>query len=189
MSVTRHYFIANDLDELVNLERELEAKSIDTNQIHILSNDETGTESRAVLNDVTSFMKRDVVRSGELGLTVGIIGAAVVLAGAYFLGWTDTVLGWMPFVILAALILGFCTWEGGFIGIQRRNRRFERFETALQNGRHVVFIDVLDEQRNTLEQVVRDHPDLEAAGTETGTPHWIMIGQKRIPYFLRETMP
>ena len=189
MSVTRHYFISNDLDELVEFERELEAKSIDTNQIHVLSNDDTAAENLEELNSVTSFSKRDVIRSGELGLTVGLVAAIAILAGAYFAGLTQSVLGWLPYVVLAILVLGFCTWEGGFIGIQRRNRRFEQFSAALEAGRHIVFVDLLDEQTDILNQIVRDHPDLEAAGTASGTPHWIMVGQKRIPYFLRETMP
>ena len=112
-----------------------------------------------------------------------------MLGGAYFFGLTDTAAGWIPWIFLSIIVLGFCTWEGGFIGIQRRNKHFERFEEVLKKGRHVFFVDVPPEQEDVLAQVVKKHPGLEVAGTERGTPQWIMKGQKRIPHLLRETLP
>lgn len=132
-------------------------------------------------------MKTDVIRSGELGALIGIVGAALVLAVTYFAGWHGTRAGWIPFIFLAIIVLGFCTWEGGFVGIQRANTHFKRFETVLKEGKHVFFVDVMPDQEDTLEQVVKNHPGLELAGTERGTPQWIMQGQKRIPHLLRDT--
>ncbi len=189
MSVLRHYFISDDLDDLEKVEEELERQNVDTAQIHVLSLDDTGTENHHHLHDVTSFMKSDVVRSGELGAAIGAAGAIAVLLVAWFAGWTESAAGWIPFIFLAIIVLGFCTWEGGFIGIQRRNKHFVRFEKVLQEGKHVFFVDLVPEQEGILDGVVKGHPGLELAGTEKGTPQWIMQGQKRIPHFLRETLP
>ena len=189
MTVLRHYFISENLDDLERVEEELESQGVETAQIHILSLDDTAVENHVHLHDVTSFMKSDVIRSGEVGAVVGVIGAALVLAVAYFANWTDSVVGWIPFIFLAIIVLGFCTWEGGFIGIQRRNKHFERFERVLEAGKHVFFVDVMPEQEGVLDSVVEKHPGLELAGTERGTPQWIMQGQKRIPHLLRETLP
>ena len=189
MTVLRHYFISDDLDDLEKVEEELENKEVDTAQIHVLSLDDTATENHVHIHDVTSIMKRDVIRSGELGLGIGVVGAALVLAVAYFSGWTETVAGWIPFIFLSIVVLGFCTWEGGFIGFQKVNKHFERFEKVLNEGRHVFFVDLRPEQEGILNEVVARHPGLELAGTERGTPNWIMKGQKRIPHFLQETLP
>ena len=118
-----------------------------------------------------------------------MIGAALVLGVAYYAGWTDTPAGWIPFVFLAVIVLGFSTWEGGFIGIQRPNKHFERFQKVLKQGKHVFFVDLTPDQEGILDDVLKKHPQLELAGTERGTPQWIMQGQKRIPHFLRETLP
>ena len=189
MTVLRHYFISDDLDDLELFEEQLERRGVSTPQIHVLSLDDTAVENHHHLHDVTSLMKSDVVRSGEYGALAGAIGAAVVLGGAYLLGWTNTPAGWIPWIFLSIIVLGFCTWEGGFVGIQRRNKHFERFEKALDAGRHVFFVDLLPDQEDTLEELLKRHPDLELAGTERGTPQWIMEGQKRIPHLLRETLP
>ncbi len=189
MTVLRHYFISEDLDDLDVFEQELEAKEVDTVQIHVLSLNDTEVENHVHLHDVTSIMKKDVIRSGEWGLGIGVIGAALVLIGAYFSGWTNTAAGWIPFIFLSIIVLGFCTWEGGFVGIQRKNKHFERFEKVLNEGKHVFFVDLLPEQEGILDELVARHPTLELAGTERGTPQWIMKGTKQIPHFLRETMP
>lgn len=189
MTVLRHYFISSNLDDLGKLERELEAQGVETAQIHVLSLDDTSTENHVHLHDVSSFMKSDVIRSGELGLAVGLAGAALVLATAYFSGWTDSVAGWIPFVFLAIVVVGFCTWEGGFLGFQKVNTHFKEFEKVLEEGRHVFFVDLIPEQEGLLNELVKQHPTLELAGTKRGTPQWIMKSQKHVPNFLRETLP
>ena len=189
MTVLRHYYISDELDDLETVETELEDKGIETPQIHVLSLDDTAVENHVHLHDVTSFMKSDVIRSGEWGALIGVIGAALVLSVAYLMNLTDSIVGWMPFIFLAVIVLGFCTWEGGFIGIQRRNKHFRRFEHVLKSGKHVFFVDVPPEQEELLDRITSAHPGLKKAGTERGTPQWIMRGQKRVPQLLRETLP
>lgn len=134
-------------------------------------------------------MKKDIIRSGELGALVGAVGAVLVLSVAYLAGWTESLAGWMPFIFLAIIVFGFSTWEGGFIGIQRTNKNFERFEDLLKSGKHVFFVDLSPDQEGILDEVIARHQNLELAGTERGTPDWMMKGQKHIPHFLRETLP
>ena len=185
MRVIRHYFISRDLDELEQVEEQLEQGGIAKPQIHVLSLDDTAVENHHKLHDVTSFMKTDVLRSGEIGLGVGVAIAAALLLVAYLAGWTAAPVGWLPFILLSAIILGFATWEGGFIGIQPRNTHFVRFEKALADGNHVFFVDVEPGQEDILDSVISEHHSIAMAGTEKGTPHWVLEGQKRIPRMLQ----
>ncbi|MGI9324877.1 MAG: magnesium transporter [Pseudomonadales bacterium] len=185
----RHYFVSDDLDDLENIEIELEKRGVTTPHIHVLSLDDTATENHHNLHDVSSFMKKDFWHSGWIGAVVGIWGAIAVLAVTYFAGWADTAAGWIPFIFLSIIVLGFCTWEGGFIGIQKTNVNFKRFEDQLNEGKHIFFVDVGLDQEKVLEEVVSRHPKLQLAGTERGTPNWVMKGQESVPKLLRETLP
>ena len=189
MSILRHYYISDSLDDLETAEQELEELGVETAQIHTLSLDDTGAENHVHLHDVSSLMKKDVIRSGELGALVGLVGAALVLGVSYFGGLTTSPAVWIPTIFLSIIVFGFCTWEGGFIGIQRTNKHFRRFESSLKEGKHVFFVDIPPEQEKVLEQVVAKHPGLELTGTERGTAQWLMRGQKKVPHFLRETLP
>ncbi|NQY64439.1 MAG: NAD/FAD-utilizing enzyme [Alteromonadaceae bacterium] len=183
----RHYYVTEDLDELEKVEQELESQGFTEPQIHVLSENDTEVENHH-LHEVESVLKQDVVHSTEVGAIVGILGAACTLIVAYAMGWTASAVGWMPFIFLAIIVLGFCTWEGGFIGIQKPNINFERFQELLHKGKHVLFVDVDPDQEDTIAAVMRNHPHLQVAGIGEATPHWVVRGQDKFRSFMK-SMP
>ncbi|MCY1281813.1 hypothetical protein D9M68_295610 [compost metagenome] len=181
--MNRHYYISDNLDELESVEHELEARGISTEQIHVLSDKDAEVERHQV-HDVPSFMRRDVVNVGQLGVAIGILLAALVLIGAYLSGLTQTTAGWLPFIFLAVVLLGFCTWEGSLVGLQRPNSAFRQFEPKLREGKHVLFVDVKPAQEAVLDQVASLH-HLELAGTGTAMPDWWLAVERRWHQFRR----
>jgi hypothetical protein len=182
--MNRHYYISDNLDDLESVEQELEAKGISTEQIHVLSENDAEVEQHH-LHDVTSLMKQDVVHSGEVGAVIGLLLAVLVLGGAYLLGWSESAAGWTPFIFLAIVLFGFCTWEGGFFGIQVPNTHFKRFRDKLAEGKHVFFVDVEPDQEEVLERVVKAHPMLSVAGVGSAAPHWTVAWLQRWHQFKR----
>lgn len=185
----RHFFVSDDLDDLESIERELESGGITTPQIHVLTMDDAGAETHDDLHDVQSIMKKDVIHSGEYGLAVGVVAALMVIGLTWTLEWHTSPAGWIPFIFLAIILLGFFTWEGGFIGIQTFNSNFKRFQKELEEGKHVLFVDLTDEQEEVLQRVVQSHPRARMAGTGRSTPHWIVTWQQRLKGLFTETLP
>lgn len=173
----RHYYISDDLDDLDVVEHTLEANGVTTPQIHILSENEAGIEAHH-LHGVEDVLKKDVVRSTEIGFVIGILAAISVLVLANFSGLTETYT-WVPAIFLSVVVLGFCTWEGGFIGIQRPHHDFSRFEGDLHAGRHVLFVDVDPEQESILENIVSAHPKMQVAGLGDASPAFVVGAQKQ----------
>lgn len=171
----RHYFISDDLNDLVAIEKELKNEGVTTPQIHVLSHDDAGVERRN-LNEVEAVLRKDVVRSTEIGAVIGLLASAAVLAIAYFTDITATV-GWIPFIFLAIIVLGFCTWEGGMFGIQEPHREFKKFQRDLHEGRHVLFVDLDKNQETILQRVVSAYPRLRMAGEGAAAPRWVVKGQ------------
>jgi hypothetical protein len=168
----RHFYISDDLHDLEVIERQLEDAGVTTPQIHVLSEDDAGVKAHR-LNDVEAVLRRDVVHGTELGAVVGVIGAAVILCAAWATGIAETIT-WVPPIFLSIIILGFCTWEGGFIGIQKPHMDFERFQDTLRSGKHVLLVDVSANQEHILQQVVSGHPRLAAAGDGHAIPGWFL---------------
>jgi len=183
----RHYFISEDLAELEVIQNELEGNGISTPQMHVLSNDEADVAIHK-LHQVEAVLKKDVVHSMEIGALVGVVLSLLVLAVAYLAGWTESAAGWVPFIFLSIVVLGFCAWEGGFKGIQQPHNQFRRFENALRRGKHVFFVDVDPEQETVLETIAKSHPGLRPAGIGSSTPRWVIQAQKKWTGFV-ETMP
>ena len=134
-------------------------------------------------------MRRDIVHSTIFGAVIGAVGAGLVLLLAALFGWTETAAGWMPWIFLAVIVLGFCTWEGGLWGIQEPHTQFRRFEEALRGGRHVVFVDIDPDQKAILDSAVQRHTRLEPAGVASGAPQWLHGLQVRSRRLLFETLP
>ena len=179
----RHYYISDDLDDLEVVESDLESAGVTTPQIHVLSEDDAGLDEHH-LHKVEAVLKKDVVHGTELGALVGVVAAAAVLAIAYFSGLTETYT-WVPAIFLAVILLGFCTWEGGLIGIQEPHVDFKRFQDDLKAGRHVLFVDVDAEQEETLRSIVDQHPKLTPAGEGAATPKVVVKAQEKFSDFMK----
>jgi hypothetical protein len=179
----RHYYISDDLDDLEVIERDLESAGVTTPQIHVLSEDDAGVENHH-LHEVEAVLKKDVVHGTEMGAIVGLICAVLVLGLAWFSGITETIT-WVPPIFLSIIVLGFCTWEGGLIGIQEPHVDFKRFENDLHAGKHILFVDVDPEQEATLKKVVEQHPRLSNAGEGSATPRMVVRFQDKFHRFMQ----
>ncbi|MEX0731997.1 MAG: hypothetical protein WED00_15730 [Aquisalimonadaceae bacterium] len=189
MQLKRHFFISDDLDDLERLEEELEQANIVTPQIHVLTLDDTGAANHHHLHAVTALMKKDIVHSTLLGASMGLCASIFILVVSYLAGWTETPAGWVPFIFLAIVALGFLTWEGGLRGIETPNAQFARFEEALKAGKHVFFVDLQPAQEAVLKKAVKNHGSVKPAGTGPGAPHWLVFSQHHLRRFFTQTFP
>ena len=160
MKMLRRYFISDDLDDLDVIEEQLESAGISTPQIHVLTAHDAELDHHEHLHRVQSFMKKDIIHSTLIGAMVGVCAFVLVLAVAHFAGWTKTAAGWVPFLFLATVLLGFCTWEGGLFGIQEPNYHFARFAQAIKDDKHILCVDLERDQEAVLERVLKSHPVL-----------------------------
>ena len=179
----RHYFIADDLDDLTRAHGDLLENGLEPEQVRVLSFADSDTERRQ-LPDVQSLMKRDLVRSTTFGAVVGVLAAGTTLAVVYFTG-IGARTSWVPFLFLAVVLLGFCTWEGAFLGIQLPNSRFRRFEEALSAGKHVLFVDVGGTEERTVSRITDMHHGIHPAGTGPASPGWLLRWQRGLKRFVQ----
>lgn len=178
----RFYFIDDSLEDLKVIERELESSGVTTPQIYVLSQDDAGVQQHN-LPEVHSILKKDVIHSGEIGALIGLGVSVLAIAIAYFSKLPD-VIGWVPFVFLSIVLLGFFTWEGGLWGIQVPNSRFRRFEAALKSGKHIFFVEADKEQEAVLKSMMTRHPHLQPAGVGVSAPRWLVTWQQKWREFL-----
>jgi hypothetical protein len=179
----RHYYISDSLEDLGSVEPELEAAGISTPQIHVLSNDDAGVQLNH-LNEVEAVLKKDVVHGTEMGALLGVAVGAAVLLLSWSSGLTEAYT-WVPAIFLAVIVIGFCTWEGGLIGIQKPHIEFRRFQQDLQQGKHILLVDIAREDEASLHSVMREHPRLRAAGDGDSTPGWVIGAQQKWSRFMQ----
>ena len=151
----RRYFVTDDLDSVENIETELKDAGFDDLQIHVVSSNEAEAD-KLQLNEVNSILKKDILRSGFKGAVIGLILAAVaLLIGVLFNAQTFS--QWIPYLVVAAILFGFATWEGGFIGIQEPNAVLKHFHPYLKAGKHILFVDTKGKQEKALVDIVETY--------------------------------
>lgn len=154
--LTRYEFMTRDLNELEKTEQELELHGIPRSHIHVLSESEAELEYRSIPS-VPDFLKKNVIRSGLRGFGVGLILSSFAVGIPYFLGWYLTAT-WAPFLVLALMIVGFCTWEGGMIGLHKTNEKLARYQPYVAKGSHLLMVDVTEDEETLVNQTMRHHP-------------------------------
>jgi hypothetical protein len=179
----RYYYIDDSLDELEVVEKELESAGIPTEQIHVLSQSD-GEVAMHKLHSVTSIMKKDLVHSTIIGAIVGVCLSALVLLGTWLTG-LHLDYTWVPFIFLAIVVLGFSAWEGGLWGIQEPNHHFKRFQDELEQGKHVLFVDIDSKDSDTLKAIAQSHPRLQSVGKGRSMPKVVVMWQQWFHRFMR----
>lgn len=182
--MNRHFYISNNLGDLESLEIELETVGISAAHSHVLSLDDAQVAKHPNLNEVEAVLRTDVVHSTKIGAVVGVIAATLMLYIVALAGWAQQAT-WVPFIFLSIIIVGFFTWEFGFIGIQRNNNRFARFEKALKNGKHVFFVDIEPESDQILTDVVKKHTKIKPVGDGPSVPQWFIQMQDGFKSFTK----
>lgn len=178
----RHYFISNDIEDLAEVEQELLDTGLDPTQLRVLSDFKRGDLHK--VDEVDSLSRRDIIHSGLVGGCIGLAVASIILAVGYYSG-AASLESWLPYLFLAIVVACFCTWEGGLFGIQVSNVQFRRFDTLIQQGYHVLLVDLNKVEDERVREVVERHPKLHDAGIGQGKPSWLVASHKNMNAFIK----
>ena len=91
---------------------------------------------------------------------IGIILAGFILALPGILS-IESSAGNIPFIFGAIVVLGFSTWEGGFLGIQRENQKFSAITDEIHHGEHLMIVDYNANADGAVERTMQTHPRLK----------------------------
>ena len=177
----RYFYVSDNLDDLEKVESTLEEAGISRGQIHVLSNDDAGVKEHN-LNQVYSWFRTDVISTTYKGALIGLVSAVLILFLSSSSGATATI-GWAPFIMLAIVCLGFCTWEGCLIGSHLPSSRFKKFQANLENGEHILMIDAEAKDVDLIDSVVARTPGLHSAGADDTKDQWAVATEKRFRQF------
>ncbi|USD39136.1 MULTISPECIES: hypothetical protein [Ferrimonas] len=165
--MTRHFYLASSLWELEQIERQLERQGLSPAQIHVVSN-KPKLAARFHLQTASSLLFLELAHCTLKGAKIGLQLALLCLAAASLFDVGNSAYGWSPFLMLAAILLGFCIWEGGLIGISTPDQLLRDFHRPITGGQHLLVVDIEQAQEPPLKQVISQHPMLAQAGTGAG---------------------
>lgn len=163
----RLYYLANDLHTCEVVERTLREAGISDWNFHVVSRDELGLFQHRI-HAATTYQRLDVVHAGErwglagagLGLLLGLLGLALQP-----LAWPVDGLTVFLTTLVGAL---FGAWRGALLGLSRDCYKIARFSDDLAAGRHLLMVDVNDDNRSRVRELMSVRfPSVEFSGRDT----------------------
>lgn len=152
-------YLTNDIDELEAAEHDLEVNGVPRSHIHILSENDTALVEHD-LPGYSEWSKRDIFYFGSRGAMIGLALSSIALIGGYLYGVSDPTT-WIVLTFISAMVVGFCSWEGGLIGVNKLNHAFSKYAVALKNGAYLLVIDTTSEQEEKVARYsIESHPRL-----------------------------
>ena len=154
------YYLSEDLDELETMHDDLVNSGIPDKHIHVLSEHEADVEQHHMRN-MNPFLKTNVLRALTIGAITGLILGLIMMAVPFLFGF-EASMGSIPFTLGGLFLLGFATWEGGFLGLQKVHPKFSGIIERLHHGKHLMIVDYHKERSQLLNSIGQIHPKLES---------------------------
>ncbi|KZY62438.1 MULTISPECIES: hypothetical protein [unclassified Oleiphilus] len=150
------YFVADDLDEVELIQNELMEAGVEKDSISVWSGDAYGVDTHH-LKAENELLKTDAIPSMRSGLICGLILSGVALFGFLGLGLMSS--EYMSAgLIFCGLVIGFCTWEAGLLGLRRVHRDFTQLGRYVAQKKHIIHLHLGDKAEKAANKVLLKHP-------------------------------
>jgi hypothetical protein len=157
----RHYYITNDIENIEVLFKDLSHKQIKEKGIHIYSKKEREIENHT-LPKIFDFFKTDIIHSGEKGLILGIFLSLIFFIIINLLNLTQKI-GTFNVYFISFFIILLSSWEGGLIGISKKNYKISQFNKKLNDTDYLIMID-RDNIAEEIFKIINEHQNIQKVG-------------------------
>jgi hypothetical protein len=160
------YYVAPELDSTAQVAEDLHDVGIDDFFVHVIAKDESGLKKRHI--HAGNYLETlDFVREGFLGAAIGLFAGVIGCILLDHFGPFENI-PWFVYVALCGVATLFGAWEGGLIGVEKENKKLERFHEDIEAGRFLILIYARRDQESVVRHMMsRRHPEAEFAGVDS----------------------
>jgi hypothetical protein len=160
------YYVAPELDSTSRIADDLHDVGLDDFFVHVIAKDESGLKKRHI--HAGNYLETlDFIREGFLGAAIGLFAGVV---GCILLDQFGPFrnIPWFVYVALCGVATLFGAWEGGLIGVEKENKKLERFHDDIEAGKYLILIYARRDQESVVRHMMsRRHPEAEFAGIDS----------------------
>lgn len=162
----RLYYLLSDIPSTREIVNELLLARIDEPHIHVLAKDNTSMDD---LPKASFMQTSDIVHGIESGLVIGGLTGLVVSLIATLSLELGSMVG---VVILSCTLLGSLLgiWTSSMVGSNVRNSRLRGFESAIEDGKVLLMVDVPQQRVEDISSKIESHKQAHNEGSEPSIP-------------------
>ena len=148
------YYLAPTLQSTQKISDDLHDVGVSDFFLHVIAKDEAGLRRQAI-HSSNYFETLDFVREGFIGAVIGfIVGLVGVSLLLYFQPFPNAPT--LVYVALVGVATLFGAWEGGLIGVGRRNKKLEKFDAEIEAGKYLILVYAHADQEDAIRDMMRD---------------------------------
>lgn len=155
----RYFYIGDDLKDLELISSELEGSGFSKPQIHLISKNHGSSYLDSLMPIQHDFLK--ILFRKESMVILAVLCGVILAVIAFFLQFK-------PVYTLMLSILCIFVFLQIFKSSYEENNQDEfdqsEIKQQLQNGRYILLVELTDIQEKALDNVIINHPNVEAAG-------------------------
>jgi len=161
----RLFYLVKKIDSVEKISEDLHDHGIKDWRFHILSRDTAGIYTRQ-LHGASILDKTDIVRWVARGALIGGAVTVTAMVVSMLTGlFTLPASAWLALVAFGVFAGG---GTAGFGGITAENYRIRPFHKALENGDHLVMVDVYDKDEAEMKRLMKkNHPEARLQGADS----------------------
>ena len=162
----RLYCLLPDLDTTKKIVDELLLARIEDRRIHIVAKEGVSLgdlPEASIPSDVGPAIEQGLALGGATGVLAGLVAITFPPAGM--------VLGGGAVLALTVMGAGMGAFYSAMLGLDREDRRIQKFDDAIQRGEFLMLVDVPKKRVHEIEDLIKNHhPDADIEGTEPTIP-------------------
>lgn len=144
-------FSDHSLERIKQAEGLLFERGVQERDWHLLTH-ENGAAEKMKLHPYNFIQRHDIVHGIAQGAVFGVLLLLLIFTAISYSTWVSTIPFFM-LVIMACFIIGFCCWEGGLLGLNRVNYRLKPYLSRLDQGEHLLLVDVDEANQGLVKKV------------------------------------
>lgn len=158
----RHYFYAKTLGQVSKLAHACHNIGIHDSHFSVLSKDDIGMYNFSI-HPISIEHRHDLFHCASKGSLCGICVGGLI--GSILLSMYSLHIAYILGLVVLGAFVGICI--GGLTGLNHPNHNLARFDNKVNQGYHLIIIDILQEQQDLLLQLIKyKHVKLEYAGVD-----------------------
>lgn len=160
------YYLSPNLDVSKRVSDDLHNIGITDWYIHVISKDEAGLNQKHLHSSnylETLDLARGTTAGGAIGFIISWILVALAISLEPFGSPIDN--SWYLFLVVFVTLFGI--WEGGLVGIERKNKKISPFMRDIQEGKYLVLIYADKAHETAISEMMKvRHPESKLAGVD-----------------------
>ena len=148
------YYLAPTLKSTQQISDDLHSVGVKDFFLHVIAKDEAGLR-RHEIHSGNYLETLDVIREGFIGAVAGFVVGMIGISLIIYLGKFPNA-PVLVYVALVGVATCFGAWEGGLIGVGRKNKKLEKFDADIEAGKFLILVYAYADQEDLVRDMMRD---------------------------------